>query len=270
VDEQPPGRPWHVFVTYLAAVAGIFVTTGLAFETLRSLYPDTPETTLVRTLPGLLAGSLAASTGLLLTLLLAARPLSAARFRLQPGWERGSTLVAMTLGLLGLGQALDSATVVLGLADRGSLALIRQVLGGTGGPDLFAAVLVLGLGAGIAEEVFFRGYMQSRLREHWSAPAAIAATSSAFAILHVDASAVHLVLAFVLGLYLGFVAEISGSTLPAIVCHVVNNVIYTLQTALGLVLVGRDVNLLALAVGGALFVGCVHWVRRAAPPSGTT
>jgi membrane protease YdiL (CAAX protease family) len=266
MEEQPqPGRPWHVFATYFAAVAGIFATTGIAIETLRSMYPDVPETTLVRTLPGLLGGSLAASSGLLLTLLLVVRPLDAARFRLLPGWETGFTLAVMTLGLLTLGQALDSLTIVLGLADRGTLVLIRQVLQGTGGPDLFGAVLVLGVAAGAAEELFFRGYMQSRLRDHWSAPAAVLATSTAFAALHLDVSAVHMVLALVLGIYLGFVAEASGSTLPAIVCHVVNNIVYTLQTALDITVVGREANLVTAGVCTVLFVGCVWWIRRAAP-----
>ncbi|HEU4366923.1 MAG TPA: CPBP family intramembrane glutamic endopeptidase [Methylomirabilota bacterium] len=263
--EEPTGRPWHVFATYLAAIAGIFATTGVAVEVLRAMYPDVPEATVVRTLPGLLAGSLAASSGLVLTILLVVRPLEPARLRLRPGWETGPALAVMTLGLLALGQALDSLVTVAGLADRGSLVLIRQVLHGTRGPDLFAAVLVLGVGAGAAEELFFRGYMQSRLREHWSAPAAVVATSAAFAALHLDASAVHTLLAFALGLYLGFVAELSGSTLPAVVCHVVNNVVYTLQTALGLAVTGRGANLAAAAVGAALFVACVWWLRRASP-----
>jgi uncharacterized protein len=265
VSEERPPRAWHVFATYVAAVAAILATTGLAIETLHSLYPDIPETTVVRTLPGLLAGSLAASSGLLLTLLVVVRPLDPARLRLLPGWENGSTLLAMVLGLLALGQALDSATVLLGFNERGSLVLIRQVLERTGGPDLFAAVMVLGLGAGAAEEIFFRGYMQSRLREHWSPRAAVLATAAAFALLHVDVSAVHMVLALALGLYLGYVAEISGSALPAIVCHVVNNVVYTLQTALGFGVLGREANLLAVTLGPMLLVACVLWVRRAAP-----
>jgi membrane protease YdiL (CAAX protease family) len=264
MQERPP-RAWHVFVTYVIAVAGIVATTGVAIEILRAVYPDMSATTLVRTLPGLLALSLAASSGLLLTLVLVVRPLDAARFRLRPGWETGPTLAAMTLGFLALGQALDSLTTVLGLADRGALVLIRQALRGAGGADLFGAVLVLGVGAGAAEEVFFRGYMQSRLREHWSPAAAVTATAAAFAALHADVSAVHMVLAFALGLYLGFVAEISGSTLPAIVCHVINNIIYTLQTALGVVVVGREANLVAVAVGAGVFLVCVWWVRRTAP-----
>jgi len=263
--DEPTGRPWHVFATYLAAIAGIVATTGVAIGVLRAMYPDVPETTVVGTLPGLLAGSLAASTGLLLTILLFVRPLDLARFRLLPGWETGPMLAVMTLGLLGLGQALESLTTVAGLADRGSLVLIRRVLQGTGGPDLFGAVLVLGVAAGAAEEIFFRGFMQSRLREHWSPAAAVAATSAAFAALHLDVFVVHTLLAFALGLYLGFVAEVSGSTLPAIVCHVLNNIVYTLQTALGVTVAGRDANLVAGAVGAAVFLACVWWIRRASP-----
>ena len=263
-DLQPP-RAWRVFATYLAAVAAILLTTGLAIEALRSAYPDVPDSALMRTLPGLLAGSLAASSGLLLTLLLIVRPLDASRFRLLPGWETGTALLVMVLGLLALGQALDSATVVLGLADRGALALIRQVLEQTRGPGLFGAVVVLGLAAGAVEEIFFRGYMQARLRERWSPPAAVLASSSAFAILHVDVSFVHVGLALALGVYLGFVAELSGSTLPAIVCHVANNAAFTLQTALGLAVVGREANLKAALVSAVLFVACVVWLRRAAP-----
>jgi len=265
--EERASRPWHVFATYFAAVAGIFATTAIAVETLHSIYPDVPETTLVRTLPGLIAGSLAASSGLLLTLLLVVRPLDPVRFRLLPGGESGSTLLAAVAGLLALGQALDSLTVVLGLDERGSLQLIRKLLEGTRGPDLFGAVVVLGVVAGASEEIFFRGYMQSRLREHWPPAAAVLATSVSFAALHVDVSAVHMVLALALGLYLGFVAEATGSTLPCIVCHIVNNVLYALQTALGITVVGRRANVIAVAASLAVFALCALWVARTpAPP----
>src|SRR5919109_5213935 len=244
------GRPWHVFAAYLAAIAGIFATTGMAVEVMRWLYPDVPELTLVRTLPGLLAGSLAASVGLFLTLLLVVRPLDAARLRLLPGGETSVTLIAAVLGLLALGQMLDSLTVLLGVDTRGSLQFIRSVLEGTTGPGLFGAVVVLGVVAGASEEIFFRGYMQSRLREHWPPVAAVAATSGSFAALHLDVTAVHMVLALALGLYLGFVAEATGSVLPCIVGHVLNNVLYTLQMALGLNIVGRGANAIAVLVGG--------------------
>ena len=264
--ERPP-RPWHEFATYMAAVAAILGTTTVAITILHSAYPDVPETALVWTLPALLGSSLAASSGLLLTLLLVVRPLEPTHFRLLPGWETGPTLAVMVGGLLALGQALDSATALMGLGERGSLGMIRRVLETTRGPDLFGAVLVLGLGAGTIEEIFFRGYMLTRLRAHWSSGAAVLASSAAFAILHVDVSAVHMVLALLVGLYLGFVAELSGSTLPSIVCHVVNNVVYILQTALGFAVLGREANLAAVVTGTAVFVACVVWLRRVAPRS---
>jgi membrane protease YdiL (CAAX protease family) len=265
VPDERPAKAWHVFAMYGAAVAVSIATTILGIVFLRATHPDAPYTTLVQGLPGLLVGSLAASSGLLLALLLFVRPLDATRFRLRPGWETGPALAVMILGVLVLSQTLDSVTRLLGLADRGSLVLFRQALERTRGPDLLAAVLVLGFGAGIAEEVFFRGYMQSRLREHWPVPAAVVVTSLAFAVLHL--SAVHAVVALALGLYLGFVAEVSGSTLPPIVCHVVNNVVFTLQTALGFSVLDRDANLLATALGPVLVALCVLWLRRASPGS---
>ena len=251
----------------MAAVAGIFAISGFAILALIAAYPDVPEEALLRSLPGLLAGSMASSTALILTLLLVVRPLEPAHLRLLPGWESGRTLAVMVIGMLALGQALDSLTALAGLGDRGSMALIRHALASARGPDLFGAVVVVGLLAGSAEEIFFRGYMQTRLRAFWPAPAAVAVTTVCFAGLHVDASAIHIVLAAALSIYLGFVSEISGSTLPAIVCHVVNNVVFTLQTALGGTVADRATNA-TLAVGCALaFVACVVWLRRTRPPS---
>jgi membrane protease YdiL (CAAX protease family) len=110
--------------------------------------------------------------------------------------------------------------------------------------------------------------MQARLREHWSPVVAVLATSTAFGALHLDPAAlsvVHMAQALAMGIYLGFVAEISGSTLPAVVCHVVNNIVYTLQTALGVAVVGREANLAAVAIGAVLLGACIWWIRRAAP-----
>src|SRR5438876_11835505 len=113
------------------------------------------------------------------------------------------------------------------------MVIVRRVLEGAVGPDLFGAVLVFGVIAGIAEELFFRGYMQTRLTEAWGPARAIVVSAACFGVLHLDISGVHMALAFAMGLYLGFVVERTGSVLPAIVCHVVNNVVYTLQTAFG-------------------------------------
>jgi uncharacterized protein len=256
-----------VFATYVAAVAGIFAVSGVAIVALVSAYPDVPEQTLLRSLPALLAGSVAASTALLLTIVLVVRPLEPDTLRLRPGWESGRALGAMVIGILALGQALDSVTALAGLGDRSAMATIRSVLQQAAGAELFGAVVVIGVLAGTAEEIFFRGYMQTRLRQRWRAPLAIAATSVCFSILHVDPSGIHVVLAFALSLYLGFVAELTGSVLPAIVCHVVNNVVYTLQTALGGTITDTRTNVVLAVVCAALFIAVVGWLRTARPPA---
>jgi membrane protease YdiL (CAAX protease family) len=92
-------------------------------------------------------------------------------------------------------------------------------------------------------------------------------TAACFGVLHVDVSGVHMVLAFAMGVYLGFVVERTGSVLPAIVCHVVNNVVYTLQTAFGGTVEDRATNGAIAAACGLLFVLCVAWLRRATPPA---
>jgi len=261
---------WRVFATYIAAVAGIFAASGMAVVTLKSIFPETPDQMLLQSLPALIAGSLASSFALVFTLLVIVQPTTPTALRLKPGWETGRALGVMVLGMLALGQTLDSLTWLVGLGERGSMVIVRRVLEGAVGPDLFGAVLVFGVIAGAAEEVFFRGYMQTRLTEAWGPTRAIVVTAACFGVLHVDVSGLHMVLAFAMGLYLGFVVERTGSVLPAIVCHVVNNVVYTLQTAFGGTLQDRRANAVVAAACGLLFVLCLAWLRRATPPDATT
>jgi membrane protease YdiL (CAAX protease family) len=259
-------RVWRIFATYVAAVAGIFATSGIAILALKAMFPDVADQALLQSLPGLIAGSLASSTALILTILMVVQPTTPATLRLLPGWETGRALTAMVLGMLALGQFLDSLIWLVGWSERGSMLFVRRVLESAVGPDLFGAVLVFGLVAGVSEEIFFRGFMLTRLREHWGGRRAIVVTAACFGVLHIDPNGIHMAVAFAMGLYLGFVVERTGSTLPAIVCHVVNNVVYTLQTALGGTLTDRSSNAAVAAGCVVLFVGCLAWLRRAAPP----
>ena len=261
---------WRVFATYVAAVAGIFAASGMAIVTLKSMFPDTPDQALLQSLPALIAGSLASSFALIFTLLAIVQPATPAALRLLPGWESGRALAVMALGMLALGQTLDSLTWLVGFRERGSMVIVRRVLEGAVGPDLFGAVLVFGVIAGTAEELFFRGYMQTRLTEAWGPARAIVVSAACFGVLHLDISGVHMALAFAMGLYLGFVVERTGSVLPAIVCHVVNNVVYTLQTAFGGTLQDRRTNAVVAAACALLFVLCLAWLRRASSPGATT
>jgi uncharacterized protein len=257
LTERPP--IWPVFVTYAGAFVAILAFSILAAAATRALYPDLSDRAIGEGLAGLLAGGIASSAALLTTVLLANRGASLAALRLVPGSESGRALLVMVVGMLAVGQLLDSLTMLAGLGQQGAMALIRRALAEATGPSLFAAVVVIGVLAGSAEEVFFRGYMQTRLGARLPAPAAIVITSACFAVLHVEW--LHAVLAFALGLYLGWITELSGSALPAAVCHVVNNALFTMLTAVWGTAESFGLNV-GLAAGSALaFAGCVWWLR---------
>jgi len=254
---EPP-RLWPVFAAYVLAFVGIVAFNLVALSVVHELYPELPEREM--SLPALLAGGFASAMALLVTLLAAVRPFDPRRLRLLPGRETGPVLVLIIAGTLALGQTLDSATVLAGLAERSAMADIRRVLEGAAGGELFAAVLVIGPVAGAAEEIFFRGFMQTALAAVWRPRTAVIVSALAFALLHVEP--VHAVLALALGLWFGAVTERTGSVLPAAVAHVVNNVLYTLLTALALSIDGVRPNLLAGALALAVFVAAVAVLRR--------
>ena len=258
-------RVWPVFLAYVIAVFTILLASLAALGALRAVNPDVPDTELLGGVLGLVAGGLASSTALMLTVALVSQPFDAAALRLVPGRETGADLGAAVLGTLALGQVLDSATMLTGLGRTGSMPAIRQALTGVGGAELVSAVVVLGLMAGAAEEVFFRGYMQSRLRLAWRAGPAIIATSGAFALLHMEW--IHAAMAFALGLYLGTVTERTGSALPAVVCHVANNSVFVVVTAAAGTIDGRRVNTILLGVSLLVFAACSAFLLRRLPPA---
>jgi membrane protease YdiL (CAAX protease family) len=240
---------------FLLAAFAILITSVFAGIVLHSLDPDVPPVEALQGLKGLIAGALASSTALVFTLTFAARGFTLARLRLVPGRETGVDLAVAVIGVLTLGQALDSATTLAGLGTHGSMSAIRRALHGAPGPELFLAVVTIGILAGAAEELFFRGYMQSMFRERWGARRAVLVTALCFGVLHLDP--VHAPLAVALGVYLGYLTERTGSALPAMACHVVNNAVYTVITALVGSYGGREVNL-ALGAGAAVvFVLCI-------------
>ncbi len=259
--ERPP--IWPVVVAYVGAFAAIVVFSLLGLGAVHAMYPDLPEWAVFESLPGLLAMAIASSTGLLVTVLLVDRGTSLARLRLLPGRETGWTLSVMVIGMLALAQLLDSLAILAGLGQYGTMVMIRRALAQAVGPELFLAVLVIGVLAGSAEEIFFRGYMQTRLGERFPPAAAVLVAGACFGILHFDW--LHGLLAFALGLYLGWITELAGSALPAMACHVINNALFTMLTALWGTLEGWSLNAGLVAACGLVFTACLVWLRQSDP-----
>lgn len=120
--------------------------------------------------------------------------------------------------------------VFLGVANLANLAgaLINRLTGSpatsemlpSGGPELLMQFLALCVMPAIAEELLFRGAFQGLMRACGSA-AAIFAPALLFGVLHLDLA--QGLTAFACGVFLGWLAERSGSILPGMLLHLVNN-----------------------------------------------
>lgn len=120
--------------------------------------------------------------------------------------------------------------VFLGVANLANLAgaLINRLTGSpatsemlpSDGPELLVQFLALCVMPAIAEELLFRGAFQGLMRPCGSA-AAIFAPALLFGVLHLDLA--QGLTAFACGVFLGWLAERSGSILPGMLLHLVNN-----------------------------------------------
>jgi membrane protease YdiL (CAAX protease family) len=136
----------------------------------------------------------------------------------------------MLVGTLAVGQVLDSSMALLEIEPGTTLETMSEFITSVRGEALAIVALMLGLFAGFGEEFLCRGYIQTRLSRRWGALVAVLVSSLLFGILHFDV--VHSTLAFFIGLYLGFLAERTGSIWPGIVCHALNNIISVYLTSL--------------------------------------
>ncbi len=120
--------------------------------------------------------------------------------------------------------------VFLGLANIGNLAgaLLSGLTGSaaepqrlpSGGGALILQFVILCIMPAVLEELFFRGALQGLLRPSGSA-AAIFGPALLFALLHLDL--VQGLTALICGVFLGWLAERSGSILPGMLLHFINN-----------------------------------------------
>jgi membrane protease YdiL (CAAX protease family) len=211
-------------------------------------------------LAALLVGVPASSLALIAIALLAAGRPRRARLRLGAGRPARGEMAAMVVGILALSQALDSLALLLGMGPGTNLDWVARTVAAATPLELLLAVLVVGGLAPLGEELFFRGFMQTRLRQAWSAGPAILVTALAFGLIHGEW--VHGVLAASLGLYLGLVAERAGSTVPAVICHVANNTVSVLVSAVIGTPQGRGVNAALLVLAAVLFAGALRRLCR--------
>jgi len=219
---------WSTLLVYgiaFAAVFGLQLLAVTALLTWRTGTLDLERDALTALLVGVPASSL---TLIAIALLAAGRPRSL-RLRLLPSGVPARQIVVMVVGTLALSQALESLVLLLDVGPGPALEWMTRTMASATPLGLALAVVVVGLFAPVGEELFFRGYMLTRLRQVWSPGPAILVSAVAFGIIHGEW--VHGLLAAGIGVYLGLVTERSGSVVPAMICHVVNNTASVLLSA---------------------------------------
>lgn len=234
---DPRPRVWPVFVGFGVAIViaqilgaltlavlfiGHQIVAGVDLHDRSQILEGLPQ--FVVSPPSVIAAAAVSALTLIGASLVAARlgkmPV-AVRLRLGPsrlGWGR---FAVAALGALALSKACSAVILLAGLGGSGMLNTLNKAFARPSPAFLALILLFVGAAAPAGEEMFFRGFMQTRLSQRWSRPAAIGVAAAAFGLLHLDP--VQGSFALLLGVYLGWVVEISDSIRPAIFAHAVNN-----------------------------------------------
>jgi membrane protease YdiL (CAAX protease family) len=177
------------------------------------------------------------------------------RLRLHHG--RISDAIIALLGLLALTSSLDAIVQLAGLEQYGRLAEMKSAIATLSIPERVLLSVVVGLGAGTAEELYFRGYMMTRLELAHGRWPGLLITSVVFGLFHLDP--VHSPLAGLMGLYLGLSVILTGSLYTGILAHVANNVTATMLASVG----PADTNaVIVAALGPPLAASALVWLKR--------
>lgn len=111
-------------------------------------------------------------------------------------------------------------------------ALFESLLSYRGPLDFVWLLASVAIVPAICEEVLFRGFVQSGLvRQSEKAWSGVAATAVIFALFHLDPW--RFVMVALLGLFLGWLRQASGSLWPAILAHALNNTLSIALVATG-------------------------------------
>ena len=147
----------------------------------------------------------------------------------------GRSLAGAVLGAVGLSHVLSYAVI---WQDRFFplpewLHTLFEDLSSFDGPlDFLLLLLLLGVLPGVCEEILFRGFVHAGLRQTFeSGPKAIVVGALVFAGFHLDPWRFDVLL--IIGLYLGYLVQRTGSLVPSMVAHALINMLSVSLSALG-------------------------------------
>ena len=263
---RPPNDLLHVTMACSVVGAGIFafavgisLVGGIVLAMRGEVARDDLEAALVawmETVPVVCASLVAAQALFGGTALAAARfegPGLFARLQLVRGRHGALATALGALGVLAVSIATGAAADLAGLYEGSALERFdRNVREAGAGWFVLLAALTVAV-APACEELFFRGYLQPKLVRRLGTAAGIGVTALLFGLAHLDP--LHSTLATGLGLGFGWVAHRTGSILPSIAAHAVNNAVSVgLSRFAPPELVAGEVSLVYLAAAAPLGV----------------
>lgn len=270
-----PRRPsaWPALLAYLVAFVGSLLASAAAVAVPTWRYRSSGAERFAEEIarfatsaPGLITVAATNAATLLgvaaLFIRLSGRPLVKGA-RLGPSSTAPLGLAAVLAAMLGLSFASASAVDLLGVRGGSVMTMLAEGLHALPWDLFVVALLGVAVAPGIAEEVFFRGFFQTRVAEAWGRRAALFVSAGAFAVLHIDP--VQVAVAFAAGLYLGWVADRFGSIRPTVVAHALNNGVFVVLARFGAdQAFSRTMAVLTLSGGALVFASATALIARGA------
>jgi membrane protease YdiL (CAAX protease family) len=139
--------------------------------------------------------------------------------------------LAGAMAMVGVSRLGNSLREVLGTFGEGPVGVLPHEFTGMSPELTVLGVVIVGVGAGVGEELFFRGYLQTRLELRWPPWLANLLVAAFFGLAHGEAW--HATFAFGYGLLLGWLARRAGSILTSMTAHVLNNAFWVVMMSLG-------------------------------------
>ncbi|HXN31845.1 MAG TPA: CPBP family intramembrane glutamic endopeptidase [Polyangiaceae bacterium] len=255
-----------VIYAMIVAVQGVFQ--GMSRAEVSAVLKEFARSTPGKTISGAAWASLLIGIAVLCAKL--SRRGVASRLALQPSRATALDLILGSIGTVAASSAIRGTLGWLAIVTRSSAVSVdstflnqiktEQTPQGIG--LTIATVAVVGVIGPISEELFFRGFVQTRLCARWGPLAGIAITSVAFGLFHLPSPA-YAVFATFFGAYLGWLAHFGGGTRPAILAHAVNN---TIAVTFAVMVARLDVGdrppsrapwIVAIAIEAVVAVACV-------------
>ena len=262
---------WPVVVAFFAAVFGMLFANLLLAGVVFAFYARTRGLgdgleavgAWAMSLPGLAAS--AGVTGLVLALVSVGgarlgKHVISERLRLTRGRLGVLPIAAAALCTFSGGFLFSQSFELFGFREDGVLAVITKSVNEASWPAWTVSIVGLAIVPGIAEELFFRGFVQTRAVAVLGPARGIILSALLFGVFHMDLK--QGLYAALVGTFLGWLAFRAGSIRPSMVAHGMSNF---MSLALGKAGVGPETTrtkVILLALAAIVIAGTVLLVGR--------